>query len=121
MYGANFEHAISQHATLESKQDLDVSTRVLYVLRPLAPPRPRIPARGASPASPVLAEVANQRERDNIPLSFVMIRLGSKRLSESCVYTPGVVIARCLSVKSKNGAHKQRHNLSFIFYFMFFI
>ena len=35
---ANFERAISQHATLESKQDLDMSTghkRVLYVMRPL--------------------------------------------------------------------------------------
>ena len=72
---ANFERAISQHATLESKQDLDMSTghkRVLYVMRPLAPPRPRethgrrvawlglalasrarIPARGASPVSRV--------------------------------------------------------------------
>ena len=53
---ANFERAISQHATLESKQDLDMSTgnkRVLDVMRPLAPPRPRIPARGVSPVSRV--------------------------------------------------------------------
>ena len=66
MYGANFERAISQHAMLESKQDLDMSTRVLYVLRSLAPPA-LASRRAARPPPPVLAEVANQRERDKYP------------------------------------------------------
>ena len=36
-----------------------------------------------------------------------MIRLGSKRLNGSCVYTPGVVIASCLSARQiENGTHK---------------